>query len=178
MTCNSVFYFCRLRLAIDLRYIGQNFELLVPTDETDGSAPSLPDMEEMKRRFFAAHEKTYGHYTADDPIETVNLRLTAIGEAERIPPPAVTGDGSKHPAPTAHRRVWFDGTEHDTPVYDRATFGAGTDAVEAAGGAGRWRTQRAEGRGGARRQRWEAAVQAVRAAKVVPGQGEGEYSEW
>ncbi|WPZ36274.1 hydantoinase/oxoprolinase family protein [Thalassobaculum sp. OXR-137] len=115
----------RLRLAIDLRYVGQNFELLVATDETDGSAPSLPDMEELKRRFFAAHEKTYGHYTADDPIETVNLRLTAIGEAERIPPPAVSGDGSKHPTPTAHRPVWFDGTEHDTPVYDRATLAPG-----------------------------------------------------
>ena len=115
----------RLRLAIDLRYVGQNFELLVATDETDGSAPSLPDMEELKRRFFAAHEKTYGHYTADDPIETVNLRLTAIGEAERIPPPAVSGDGSKHPTATAQRPVWFDGTEHDTPVYDRATLAPG-----------------------------------------------------
>ncbi|MDF1791433.1 MAG: hydantoinase/oxoprolinase family protein [Thalassobaculaceae bacterium] len=115
----------RLRLAIDLRYVGQNFELLVPTDETDGSAPNLPDIDEMKRRFFSAHEKTYGHYTADDPIEAVNLRLTAIGEAERIPPPAVTGDGDQHPTPVARRAVWFDGAEHDTPVYDRAKLSPG-----------------------------------------------------
>ena len=79
----------------------------------------------MKRRFFTAHEKTYGHYTADDPIEAVNLRLTAIGEAERIPPPAVAGDGDQHPTPTGRRPVWFDGTEHDTPVYDRARLAPG-----------------------------------------------------
>lgn len=115
----------RLRLAIDLRYIGQNFELLVPTDETDGSPPVLPEIGELKRRFFDAHEKTYGHYTADDPIETVNLRLTAIGEADRIPPPAADGDKSRHPTPTTHRPVWFDGAEHDTPVYDRATLAPG-----------------------------------------------------
>ncbi|MCR9072007.1 MAG: hydantoinase/oxoprolinase family protein [Alphaproteobacteria bacterium] len=115
----------RLRLSIDLRYIGQNFELLVPTDETDGSDPALPEIGELKRRFFEAHEKTYGHYTADDPIETVNLRLTAIGEADRIPPPAAEGDNNRHPKPTTHRAVWFEGAEHHTPVYDRAALAPG-----------------------------------------------------
>ncbi|MEQ8587648.1 MAG: hydantoinase/oxoprolinase family protein [Thalassobaculaceae bacterium] len=115
----------RLRLAIDLRYVGQNFELLVPTDETDGTAPTLPEIDDLKRRFFEAHEKTYGHFTANDPIETVNLRLTAVGEADRIPPPTVAGDDSQHPTPTSRRPVWFDGTEHDTPVYDRATLAPG-----------------------------------------------------
>lgn len=115
----------RLRLAIDLRYVGQNFELLVPTDETDGTAPSLPEIDELKRQFFDAHEKTYGHFTADDPIETVNLRLTAVGEADRIPPPTVASDDSQHPTPASRRPVWFDGAEHDTPVYDRATLAPG-----------------------------------------------------
>jgi N-methylhydantoinase A len=115
----------RLRVAIDLRYVGQNFELLVPVDETDGSAPTLPDLDEIKRRFFAAHEKTYGHFTADDPIETVNFRLTARGEAEQIPPPTIRGDGVRHPEPVARRAVWFDGTDRDTPIFDRAQLAPG-----------------------------------------------------
>lgn len=112
----------RLRLAMDLRYIGQNFELLVPVTETDGTVPTLPDLAEMKRRFFTAHELTYGHYTADDPIETVNFRLTAVGEAERVPPPHSSDEAGQHPAPFARREVWFDGAAHHTPVYDRAAL--------------------------------------------------------
>ncbi len=115
----------RLRLAVDLRYVGQNFELLVPADETAGGVPSLPELDEIRRRFFAAHEKTYGHYTADDPIETVNFRLTAVGDAQRIPPPAIPDDAGRHPHPTGRRPVWFDGAEHDTPVYDRAALAPG-----------------------------------------------------
>lgn len=115
----------RLRLAIDLRYVGQNFELLVPADETDGAVPTIPDVDDLKQRFFAAHEKTYGHYTADDPIETVNFRLTALGEAERIPPPVVDGDAGKHPTPSGERLVWFGGSEHRTPIFDRATLAPG-----------------------------------------------------
>jgi len=115
----------RLRLALDLRYIGQNFELLVSADETGGGTPTLPGLDELRSRFFIAHEKTYGHYTADDPIETVNFRLTAIGEADRIPPPVMDGDAGHHPRPAGHRAVWFDGVEHDTPVFDRAALAPG-----------------------------------------------------
>ncbi len=110
----------RLRLGIDLRYVGQNFELLVPVAETDGAAPALPDLDDIRQRFFAAHEKTYGHFTADDPIETVNFRLTALGESDRLPAPTPPDDASTHPVPTGSRPVWFDGREVDTPVFDRA----------------------------------------------------------
>ena len=109
----------RLRLGLDLRYIGQNFELLVPVAETDGRPPDLLDIAEIQRRFFSAHEKTYGHYTEHDPIETVNVRLTAFGEAERIPPPSGKQDSSTHPTSAAMRPVWFDGVEVDTPVFSR-----------------------------------------------------------
>ena len=75
----------RLERWLDLRYVGQNFELLVPVpDETwrDGDCAAL------RRRFFATHEQVYGFATEDEPVQVVNVRLVARGLAD--PPEAHT----------------------------------------------------------------------------------------
>jgi N-methylhydantoinase A/oxoprolinase/acetone carboxylase beta subunit len=57
--------------SLDCRYVGQGYELRVPLG-ADGYAASALD------EFHSLHEQEYGH-AFRDPIEIVNLRVTAIG---------------------------------------------------------------------------------------------------
>jgi N-methylhydantoinase A/oxoprolinase/acetone carboxylase beta subunit len=57
--------------SLDCRYVGQGYELRVPLG-ADGYADSALD------EFHSLHEQEYGH-AFRDPIEIVNLRVTAIG---------------------------------------------------------------------------------------------------
>lgn len=65
-----------LQRAVDLRYAGQSSELTLPIIDTDIGQPQF--FHTLGERFAADHERTYGHRAPDDPIEVVNLRLTAM----------------------------------------------------------------------------------------------------
>jgi len=116
-----------MELALDLRYVGQNFELIVPV----ASAPSLsgtdmPDTTALANAFFAAHDRAYGFHDPGAAIEIVNFRMTARGrlyDAEDMPEP---GKAQPMPEPTGHRPVWFDGKDSmETPIYRRETLAPG-----------------------------------------------------
>ena len=76
-----------LQRAVDLRYAGQSSELTLPIVDADPDqipiGSGLVGIEHpqffhtLGERFAADHERTYGHRAPDDPIEVVNLRLTA-----------------------------------------------------------------------------------------------------
>ncbi|MGE0716963.1 MAG: hydantoinase/oxoprolinase family protein [Alphaproteobacteria bacterium] len=68
----------RLRFAADLRYLGQSSELTVPMEAVfdDGSRSSL------RTAFDRLYAETFGYDAADERVELVNLRLTAVGTAE------------------------------------------------------------------------------------------------
>ena len=76
-----------LQRAVDLRYAGQSSELTLPIIDADPDqipiGSGLVGIEHpqffhtLGERFAADHERTYGHRAPDDPIEVVNLRLTA-----------------------------------------------------------------------------------------------------
>src|SRR4029453_12157433 len=63
---------CSLGRSVDVRYVGQSFELRLAlgvgavTDEW---------MRSVEAHFGAEHERTYGHRAEDDPIELVTLRV-------------------------------------------------------------------------------------------------------
>ena len=104
------------RRAADLRYIGQAYELTVPC--TPGRLDHAA-VQALAHAFHDEHERTYGHRAPDEPIEIVNLRLTAMGRAAQTTP---TRPESAH---TEHRRqdrnAYF-GSNHGlipTPVIDR-----------------------------------------------------------
>jgi N-methylhydantoinase A len=106
--------------SLDMRYIGQNYELQVDLDDAQAQAPELSVLAE---KFFAAHERSYGYHNPEDAVEVVNLRVTAIG---RLAGPgdggaqAMAAPGTRAVA-DATRQVWFSGdTSVETPVYDRA----------------------------------------------------------
>ena len=110
--------------SLDLRYEGQSFELSVSVPEGDIDAGT---METVAERFHDRHRRRYGHAYEDEPIELVTIRLRARGVVAT--PDLRTGrtDGSLADAVKSTREVVFDGTAHDTPVYDRAALPTGPE---------------------------------------------------
>lgn len=91
------------QLVVDMRYIGQNYELGVAIP---GERPlELPAADLLARLFHAAHETSYGHHDPAAPIEIVNLRMTAIGRLPAIAPPRL--EARAQPRPRGRRAVWF-----------------------------------------------------------------------
>ncbi len=109
-----------LMLQVDMRYIGQNYELSVPAGDMLAS-PEFPDPDSLKQLFFESHERSYGHHDAQAAVEIVNIRLQAIAT---LPELAILKEKkSAAPEPIGHRDVWFDPDDPvKTPVYDRASL--------------------------------------------------------
>ena len=105
---------------LELRYLGQNYELDVPVAFDEFSPQNIAA---LWRDFHALHERRFGFAIKDEVIEmtTIKCALTAT-----TPKPAFEGLETRGPAaPRAKRSiVYADGT-HETPVYDREALGAG-----------------------------------------------------
>ena len=112
-----------LELIVDARYVGQNFELAVPV--ASGAALSekdVPGVAQLHDDFCAAHETAYGYASKEDPIEIVNIRLSASVRLFNHPDaPAVSGS-QPDPEPREHRKAYFEDADVpvDTAVYARA----------------------------------------------------------
>ena len=95
-------------VTLDMRFVGQNFELPVPIGRRlNGAQLKLPKRDVLRSLFFEAHDKAYGFHNADAPIEIVNVRLSA-GSAltDRVRNALVTAIGTargRAPAGTLHR---------------------------------------------------------------------------
>jgi N-methylhydantoinase A len=98
----------------DLRYRGQSFELTV-------EAGSL---EELEKRFHAAHEQRYGYRMDDERVELVNLRLIATVPVDKPEPEEQQAEGE---AESGHREANFDGEWQEVPVLDREQMGQGSE---------------------------------------------------
>ncbi len=117
----------RVRLSFDMRFVGQNFELPVAIGRASGGQlPRLPASDELKRRFYDVHTQFYGFHNETDPVEVVNVRLTATAAIARLAARASRSRGPRIAAPIERRSVWFGGAKPiRTPVYDRARLAAG-----------------------------------------------------
>ncbi|MEE8275268.1 MAG: hydantoinase/oxoprolinase family protein [Alphaproteobacteria bacterium] len=74
---------CELRLALDLRYAGQAYELTVWIDDAPADADHIRDA------FSAAHRRRYGYAREALPVEAVNYRVRVVQRLDdRIEPPA------------------------------------------------------------------------------------------
>ena len=111
--------------SLDMRYVGQSYELRVdapPHDLQPG------DEAQLSTAFFQAHERAYGYASAEEPIEVVNLRLTATGKIRR---PALrrfeAGGENSDSAVKGERPVYFSETSDYVAcrVYDRYRLLAG-----------------------------------------------------
>ncbi len=94
-----------LRFAADMRYLGQSSELTVPLRDT---VFGVAEIAMLAGDFRAAYAETFG-YRSDDPLELVNLRLTAIGTAPgRLSFPALRLSAAALQGGHGERRVSFD----------------------------------------------------------------------
>jgi N-methylhydantoinase A len=99
--------------SVDVRYVGQSFDLRLPIGGARFADGALDDVE---RRFAVEHERTYGHRANDDPVELVNVRVVARGVDPRAPV-VVRANGRSHAEPRT-RPAYF-GTRvgwAETPV--------------------------------------------------------------
>jgi N-methylhydantoinase A len=107
-----------LQRSIDMMYQGQWRSLAVPAPRPIGAVAELTEA------FHRHHEREYNFRRDDAPVGFFRLNLKAVGMVPKAAlaihePTGVT------PEPVSRRPVWFDGTDHDTPVYDRTTLPAG-----------------------------------------------------
>jgi N-methylhydantoinase A len=115
-----------LRRTVDMRYLGQNFELTVPVLDGRLDAAAL---DTLVHGFYQAHERTYGYYATDEPTQLVTFRLEARGvvpHATLHEPAGATGDTAAAPVET--RQVYLgkaDGGFVSCPVYRRQALHPG-----------------------------------------------------
>jgi N-methylhydantoinase A len=109
----------RLVRALDMRYLGQNFELTVAAP----AAMWTGDVGALRRAFFIEHERVYGYAAEDEAIQIVNVRLTALGEPDPLELPLLAPATRPDPdaARVAERPVYFAeaGGFVPTPIYRR-----------------------------------------------------------
>ena len=118
----------RIEVSVQLRYIGQSYELTVPLASDTASTWST-----IASAFHDAHRQRYGHADKAVPVELVGFAVTAIGliDAPRLP---TLNSGSQQPRAEAgigQRRVFFErgGANNagwlDAEIVDRAALLAG-----------------------------------------------------
>ncbi len=107
------------RLAADLRYRGQAFELTVAWDDP---GPTAAGLAHLSAAFHAQHRGRFSYANPADPIEIVTLRLVAIGRlAMRAPERAQPGGV---PRPPRQRAIWLDGAWRAVTIHHRAALTA------------------------------------------------------
>ena len=117
----------RCELSLDLRYVGQNYELPVPVDaDALLAAADEAVLHALVSDFGTIHEKTYGHQDPAAPVEVVNLRCVARGVLQRPQQVADAAACTTLPEPRGHRLVWFDRSGPvQTPVFERSELQPG-----------------------------------------------------
>jgi N-methylhydantoinase A len=110
------------QIALDLRYVGQEFTLSVPVTR---DALKKGDRQKIRAAFDALYEHRYSHKSPDEPVEMVNIRLAAIGKRQKLRFPRLT----RRAAAKASRRrdVYLGDTRKPVscPIYQRSELGAG-----------------------------------------------------
>lgn len=118
-----------VEIRVDMRYVGQSFELAIPLDHRQAGSWS-----EIRPAFHAAHLRRFGHADPAAPIEVVGFGMTAIGRVE-TPALPVLPEGGETPPPeaaTGRREIFFEGSRmgdagrfHEATVYARDRLLAG-----------------------------------------------------
>ncbi len=104
----------RTERSLDMRYVGQAYELMVP----EGG--------DFVRAFHREHELRYGYSDSARPVEVVNVRVRVVGMTAPIDwPRHRLGAADSRGAVAARRRVYFAGKRYEAPIYAREKLRAG-----------------------------------------------------
>ena len=99
---------CELRYAINMRYLGQNYETEVevpPIDALD-AAGAAEQLERAYQAFHDRHRAMYEYVIADAVIEMISFRVSAIGA---IPHPRLARVRPEQDHPDGTRQIHFAG---------------------------------------------------------------------
>ena len=110
---------------MDLRYLGQHHEVPTVVPDGDLTAEILP---EIAGRFHAAHERLFLYSEPESSLESINVRVTAIGTIPKTPlAPWPAGGSDAGAAIKETRQAYFAeaGGWVDTPIYDGSKLRAG-----------------------------------------------------
>ena len=108
-----------LQRSADCRYRRQAYELTVPMADSPVTAAVLAA---LAADFHAKHEQTYGHANTGEPVQLVNLRLTALG---RLPPLTLAQPSDVAAGRESERPAWFAGAMRPCRVLWREGLSAG-----------------------------------------------------
>ena len=106
-----------LERSLDLRYLGQSYEITIPIGRGPLRAASLSEA------FHRAHRKLYSYHHARRAVEIVNIRVKAIGSTPKIRPAKRPEGRSTAPPPQARIKtqiITWSEKEHPGPVIDRS----------------------------------------------------------
>jgi N-methylhydantoinase A len=104
----------RVSRAVEMRYLGQNYELEVPVDTETFTNDKV---NELLQTFHSLHEARFG-FRLSDHIEIVNFLVTATARTTRFQSPLT--DFADEPAKArSNRPVWFGHGWIETPIYAR-----------------------------------------------------------
>jgi N-methylhydantoinase A len=112
-----------LRLAIDMRYAGQAYELTIEWPE---GLHGKKLIDSLRSNFEDAHKQLYGYIAAEEPVQVTTLRVEAIGHVPKADPkrsgPAA---GKAENAIVGTRSVYLPelGRFTDCPLYQREHLG-------------------------------------------------------
>jgi N-methylhydantoinase A len=109
----------------DLRYLGQAYEINL---RLGSGGPKLRiDLAGLRPAFHEEHKRLYGHVAEAEPVELVNLRVSATGAVPKAELTLQQSGDRDLPPPKRHRDLLFDLSAgwRSCPVYDRSTLRAG-----------------------------------------------------
>ena len=111
---------------VDMRYVGQSYELPIPLGGGQLNAASLTGVQEQ---FHQEHERAYGFNAPEEPVEVVTLRVTAIGNISKPRLRELGQNGADlASAQRATRPVYFAESSGfaECPIYGRYQLGPGS----------------------------------------------------
>jgi N-methylhydantoinase A len=109
----------RFQRTLDIRYMGQGFELNV---ETEGKF-TAEFISKIVKAFHSKHNEVYGYMDKNEPVEFVNAKLRVIGLLDTPSLPEKERDGDSEPS--GLRKVFFESVDdwEDTAIYNRKDLG-------------------------------------------------------
>lgn len=114
-----------VRRVLEMRYMGQNFQLGVEVRDEHLGAGGLSALVEA---FHEKHLAAYGYRADDEAVEVVNFRLAAQAPRPDLPPPPAARRSSRPSGEVRSRLVWFEGQGFlDTPVLWRDHLAVGRE---------------------------------------------------
>ncbi len=113
------------RFSVDMRYLGQAFELTVPYE------PQKDTANRLRKRFYQYFREAYGHGKESGECELINVRATISTSAPKPQLSYGLSENTKSSAQAVrgHRDVYFYGQTISNPIYNRE-FLRSADRIE------------------------------------------------